>query len=128
MMTPNDIHWGPAPDVLPKGAEAALLFGDPKKKGLFALRLKFPSGYVVSPHTHPVTEAVTVISDAIKLGMGEHADPGATKDLPPGSFYAMPPHMAHFAYFDEPTVIQITTDGPWGLTYVNPKDDPRKTQ
>jgi hypothetical protein len=30
---------------------------------------------------------------------------------------------------EEETVIQISTVGPWGLTYVNPKDDPRqKTQ
>jgi hypothetical protein len=29
---------------------------------------------------------------------------------------------------DEETIVQISTTGPWGLTYVNPKDDPRKTQ
>jgi hypothetical protein len=26
----------------------------------------------------------------------------------------------------EETVIQINTKGPWGLTYINPKDDPRQ--
>ena len=34
--------------------------------------------------------------------------------------------MSHFVYTDEETVIQINTVGPWGLAYVNPKDDPRK--
>jgi len=121
----SDVKWGPAPDILPKGAEAALLFGDPSKEGLFVLRLKFPAAYAVAPHTHPVMEVVTVISGTGKLGMGETADPGNTAVLPAGSFFALPPDMAHFAYFDEETVIQITTNGPWGLTYVNPEDDPR---
>jgi hypothetical protein len=33
--------------------------------------------------------------------------------------------MAHFAYTDEDTVIQLNSTGPWSLTYVDPKDDPR---
>ena len=71
---------------------------------------------------------VTVISGTSKLGMGEAADQSATTALPAGSFFALPSGMAHFVFFDEETVIQISTNGPWGLTYVNPKDDPRKTQ
>lgn len=124
----GDIKWGPAPKVLPAGAEAAVLFGDPAKEGLFALRLKVPSGYAVPPHTHPVDEVVTVISGTFNLGMGETADKGSAQALPAGSFFALPPGTAHFAYFDEETVIQITTNGPWGLKYVNPADDPQKSQ
>ena len=127
-VVPDDIEWGPAPAVLPPGAEAAVLFGDPTKEGLFALRVKFPAGYAIPPHTHPVDEVVTVVSGSFQLGMGETADKGAATTLPAGSFIALPPEMAHFAYADEETVVQITTVGPWGLTYVNPEDDPRKTQ
>src|SRR5215472_4048027 len=58
----QEIKWGPAPAVLPPGAEAAVLFGDPSKEGLFVLRLKFPKGYRVPPHKHPVDEVLTVIS------------------------------------------------------------------
>jgi hypothetical protein len=37
--------------------------------------------------------------------------------------------MTHFAFIDEDTVVQTNSNGPWGLTYVNPKDDPgQKTQ
>ncbi|AWI61704.1 hypothetical protein AB395_00006527 (plasmid) [Sinorhizobium fredii CCBAU 45436] len=104
------------------------MFGDPTKEGLFALRLKVPSGYAVPPHTHPADEVVTVISGTINLGMGETADRSAAKALPAGSFFALPPGMAHFAYFDEETVVQITTNGPWGIKYVNPADDPQKSQ
>jgi hypothetical protein len=28
--------------------------------------------------------------------------------------------MAHFVFFDEDTVIQLNSIGPWGLSYVNP--------
>ena len=128
MVSPQDIQWGSAPPVLPPGAEAAVLFGDPGKEGLFALRVKFPAGYAIPPHTHPVDEVVTVVSGTFKLGMGETADQSAATPLPAGSFFALPPKMAHFAYVEEETVVQITTIGPWGLTYVNPEDDPRKTQ
>ena len=124
MLAPGDVKWGPAPKVLPAGAQAAVLFGDPSKEGLFALRLKFPAGYAVPPHMHPVDEVVTVISGAAKLGMGETADPSATMALPAGSFFALPPNSAHFVFVDEETVVQITTNGPWGLKYVNPADDP----
>ncbi len=73
MVVPNDIKWGPAPNVLPAGAQAAVLFGDPTKEGLFALRLKFPAGYSIPPHTHPVDEVVTVISGTGNLGMGRES-------------------------------------------------------
>jgi hypothetical protein len=38
----------------------------------------------------------------------------------------MPPGMVHYAIADEETVIQLNSTGPWSLTYVNPKDDPRQ--
>lgn len=125
IVAPQDIEWGPAPAVLPPGAEAAVLFGDPSKEGLFALRLKLPEGYSVPPHTHPVDEVVTVISGTFSLGMGETADQSKAQALPAGSFFALSPGMPHYVFIDEETVIQINTLGPWGLTYVNPEDDPR---
>jgi quercetin dioxygenase-like cupin family protein len=128
MMAPDDVKWGPAPKVLPAGAQAARLFGDPTKEGLFALRLKFPAGYAVAPHTHPVDEVVTVISGTFNLGMGETAEKSTVTALPAGSFFALPPGTPHYVFIDEETVIQITTNGPWGLKYVNPADDPSKTQ
>jgi quercetin dioxygenase-like cupin family protein len=125
IVSPQEIKWGPAPAVLPPGAQAAVLFGDPSKEGLFALRLKLPEGYRVPPHTHPVDEVVTVVSGAFSLGMGETADRSSAQPLPAGSFFALPPGMAHYVFIDEETVIQISTIGPWGLTYINPADDPR---
>jgi quercetin dioxygenase-like cupin family protein len=122
---PQEIHWGPAPDVLPPGAEAALLYGDPSTEGNFVLRLRFPAGYSVGPHTHPVDEVVTVISGTFYKGMGETYDERKAQPLPAGSFFALPPDTAHYVFMKEETVIQISTNGPWGMTYINPKDDPR---
>ena len=97
----------------------------PSKEGLFALRLKLPKGYQLPPHTHPKPEIVTVISGIFRLGMGDTADRSKGQALPAGSFFALSPGMAHFGFADEDTVIQLNSTGPWGLTYVNPKDDPR---
>jgi quercetin dioxygenase-like cupin family protein len=128
MVQPDQIKWGPAPAVLPPGAQAAVLYGDPSKEGLFAMRLKLPNGYKVGPHTHPVVEAVTVISGTFKLGMGDSADEAKAQSLPAGSFFAFPPGTPHYAFVEGETVVQISTVGPWGLTYLDPKDDPRQSQ
>src|SRR5688572_26159996 len=47
-----ELSWGPAPAVLPVGAELAVLQGDPGSNAPFTIRLRFPSGYRIAPHTH----------------------------------------------------------------------------
>ena len=126
LTTPQEIQWGPAPPSLPPGAQAAVLFGDPGKEGEFALRLRMPKGYRIAPHTHPKPELVTVISGTFRLGMGEPADLARAKPMQAGSFIGLSPGIVHFAGADEDTVIQLNSTGPWTLTYVNPKDDPRQ--
>jgi len=126
VVSPQDLKWAAGPPSVPPGAQKAVLYGDPAKDGLFAMRLKLPKGYSVPPHTHPKPEIITVISGKFRLGMGEKADPGKAQSLAAGTLIAMPPGMAHFASADEETVVQINTTGPWGINYVNPKDDPRK--
>jgi quercetin dioxygenase-like cupin family protein len=128
VLTPDEIKWGPAPPSIPKGAQAAAIYGDPSKDELFALRLKLPKGYHIPPHTHPKPEVVTILSGTLRLGQGATADQSKAKPLPAGSFFAMTPGMQHYVYADEDTVLQLNSTGPWGLTYVNEKDDPRKTQ
>jgi quercetin dioxygenase-like cupin family protein len=90
------------------------------------MRLKLPSGYHISPHTHPEAEVVTVISGTFHLGVGKMAKDSAAKTLPAGSFFVVEPGMEHYPFASEETVVQINSMGPWGITYVNPKDDPRK--
>lgn len=123
-VAPAAIAWGPGPASLPPGAQAAVLYGDPKKEGLFAMRLKFPKGYRIPAHTHPKPEVITVISGAFRLTT--QLDHGATKPLTAGSFVAMEPGLVHQAGADEETVVQLNSTGPWAVTYVNPSDDPRR--
>jgi quercetin dioxygenase-like cupin family protein len=124
----QDVKWGPAPPSVPPGAQAAVLYGDPAKDGMFAFRLKVPKGYHIAPHTHPKPEVVTVLSGTARLGMGTTPDREKAQVLPAGSFFALTPGSAHYFYADEETVIQLNSTGPWGINYVNEKDDPRKTQ
>lgn len=125
LLAPSEIAWGKGPASLPPGAEAAVLYGDPTKEGLFAMRLKLPKGYRIAPHTHPKPEIVTVISGTFRLGMGPSADLGKAKPIPAGGFIALSPGTAHFAAVEEDTVVQLNSTGPWAVNYVNPADDPR---
>jgi len=127
-MSAAELAWAAAPGSVPKGAQAAVLYGNPSKDGPFVLRLKLPAGYHIPPHTHPKPELVTVLSGTAQLGEGGTADKKSTKALSAGSFFAMPTGMKHYVYADQEAIIQLNGDGPWGIIYVNEKDDPRKTQ
>ena len=47
----------------------------------------------------------------------------ASKVLSPGGFVYMPGGMVHYPWNEEESVIQ--SNGPFDITYANPKDDPR---
>lgn len=66
----DGFQWGPAPAVFPAGAQMAVLQGNPASTDLFTVRLRFPNGYVIPPHTHPTDENVTVIYGNFNVGMG----------------------------------------------------------
>ena len=125
-ITPADVKWGQPPPSLSKGAEFAVVSGDPGKAGPFVIRLKFPAGYKVAPHWHPTDEHVTVLTGTMALGMGEKFDEGAMKELSAGSFALMPAEMRHFAIAKTAATIQVHGMGPFVLNYVNPADDPSK--
>lgn len=121
----GNIQWRPAPDTMQPGAKVALLYGRPSQEGVFVIRLQLPKGYHVPPHTHPQPEIITVLSGSLKIGHGAVADQAATQRIGTGGFSALPADMAHYVYVDEETIIQISTTGPWSITYLNPQDDPR---
>jgi len=126
MLTQDQIQWGAAPPALPQGAQFAVIEGDIKAKGLFTYRLKVPEGYQIKPHFHPVDEHITIISGTFHMGVGDKFDTGAGTTLPAGSYVVMPAGTHHFAWSEGETIVQVHAMGPWGVTYVNPADDPRE--
>lgn len=121
-----DIKWGEAPPSLPKGAQIAVISGDPTKDGLYVLRAKFPPNFRIAPHNHPTGEHVTVISGAINFGMGDAFDEKKTNEIKTGGYFEAPAKMNHFVWTTSETVVQIHGQGPFVITYVNPADDPSK--
>ena len=124
---PSAIEWRVA-DTLPPGALVTVLEGDPSAEGFFTMRIKMPDGYRVPPHWHSRQERVTVLSGVLNLGQGDRFDAAATKPLPAGTYSSMPPGMTHFGWMSGETVLQLSTQGPWTITYVNAADDPRTQQ
>lgn len=120
-----DIPWTDAPPGLPAGAKTAVLEGDPRKPGAFTMRLRLPAGARLNPHTHPADERVTVLSGSVRLGWGEKFDATRGKTFTAGAFYITPTPMPHFVWADEECVLQVTGQGPWGLTYIDAADAAR---
>jgi quercetin dioxygenase-like cupin family protein len=125
MFTPTDLQWTDSTS-LPKGAKVVILEGPITEAVPFTFRAKFPANYQVPPHWHPAIERVTVLSGTLNLEVGDTLDQSKTKALTAGSISIMEPKMHHFAWTDEETIVQVSGMGPWGITYVNPADDPRK--
>jgi quercetin dioxygenase-like cupin family protein len=96
LLTPAGIEWQPGPAILPDDAQAAILYGDPTKDGLFSMRFKLPKGYRVPPHTLSKAGLFTVISGTFRIGMGETTDPSKARAMPAGSFIALAPDTPHF--------------------------------
>jgi len=117
--------WGPAPPLVPPGAQIAVLAGDPTKAAPYTVRLKFPANYEIPAHSHPTDEHVTVVSGELFMGMGTKLDRKAGAGLGVGGFALMPANANHFAYTERETTIVLYGQGPVEFKYVNPADDPR---
>jgi mannose-6-phosphate isomerase-like protein (cupin superfamily) len=126
MVTPDAVKWVDAPPSLPAGAKWAVLEGDPPQAGPFTFRVKVPAGFKMPPHKHPNLEHVTVLSGVFHFGMGEQLDEAKVKPMPAGSFVVIPTDSPHYFVTKDETILQVNGIGPWGITFVNPADDPRQ--
>ena len=125
MVTPGQLKWADVPS-LPAGAKIAVIEGPLNEAVPFTFRLRLPANYRIPGHWHPAVERVTVLSGVFNMGTGDTLDPQRTTPLGPGSIAIMQPKTNHFAWTAEETIVQLNGTGPWGITYVNPSDDPRK--
>jgi quercetin dioxygenase-like cupin family protein len=127
IITPDMVKFAAGPPVLPAGFELASLDGNMMKKGSeYTVRLRFPDGYKIPAHFHPGNEHVTVIQGAFWMGMGDKFDEASLKEMPAGAFHSIPKGVHHYGMAKGQTIIQLHGVGAWGITYVNPADDPRK--
>lgn len=124
----GSMQWVPAPPGLPAGGQITVLQGDPGRPGAFTIRLKMPAGYKIPPHWHPAAEHVTFISGDFSVGSGDTLNEGTAQRMVPGDFLTLPAKHRHYGIAKTESVIQISSNGPFTITYVNPSDDPRKTK
>ena len=125
MVLPNDLKWADVPS-LPPGAGIAVIEGRMSEAVAFTVRLKFPANYRIPAHWHPAVERVTVLSGAVYMGVGDKLDMQKSAALPAGSMMILQPKVSHFLWTTEEATVQLNGTGPWGITYVNPADDPRR--
>ena len=123
----KEVKWGPAPPLIPPGAQISVVSGDPGKSAPYTVRLKFPANYAIAAHSHPTDENVVIVNGGLTFGMGDKLVKGAAsnKTLGPGGCALMPAGMNHFAYTKKETEIVLYGIGPVDFKYVNPADDPR---
>lgn len=122
----RDIKWQDAPSIGP-GAKTAVIQGDPKSSGPFVMRLKLPPKTTIGVHTHPTTENVTIISGTLYFAPGDKFDRKAAKAFGPGSYFSIGQGKPMFAYSgDKEVTLQLHGNGPWGITYLEPKEAAKK--
>lgn len=124
-LAPADLKWMPAPPVLPKGVQIAVLKGNPFAEGFATVRLKIPPHTTIAPHWHPTAESFTVLQGEFFVGMGDSVDKSRAKPLPAMGFASMPAMHHHYVYTgNDETVIDLSFYGPFQIHYVKASDDP----
>jgi quercetin dioxygenase-like cupin family protein len=124
--TPVEMKWEARGALARNGIEETNLVGDPAKPGPYTLRLKFPPGYKLPPHTHPDAREVTILSGTLYTAYWDGIKTTALKELPAGSFYTEPANVIHVVEAREPTLIQVSGIGPSGRRFINPDDNNQK--
>ena len=61
----------------------------------------------------------------VRSGFGDKLDRARGEMLAAGSSFSLPAEEAHYLWNDDEAVVLLVATGPWGISYVNPKDDPR---
>lgn len=122
----SEIKWADAPSVGP-GAQIAVIEGDLKAAVPITFRLKLPPDFKIGVHTHPVFERVTVLSGTFYFATGDKFDSAKAKAYKVGDAVMIPTGMPMYAETKkEGAIVQIHGTGPWGISFLDPKDAPVK--
>jgi hypothetical protein len=108
---PDQIPWGP---VNSRGAQSAVVVGDPTKPGFYAVYNKWTKGNHFSrPHFHPNDRYIVVLQGTWWVGSGPKFDPANTTPMPAGSFVTHFGKQVHWdGAKDEDAVLLIMGEGP----------------
>lgn len=116
----ESLPWGEPSN----GTRFLPLYGDYSVDGgVFAFRLEVQPGFEIRPHTHPVTEHMTVLSGRFFVGMGETMDKDAATAYGPGSYIAIAAGLPAYMWAEEVTVIQVHGVGPFSTEFVEPPSE-----
>ena len=124
-LTPAEMKWQSQGGLAAPSVEQLNLVGDPAKPGPYTLRLKFPKGFRIAPHTHPDSREVTILSGTFATGYGEKFDAARLKILPAGSFYTEPANVPHYIEIEEEVVLQVSGTGPSGRKFIDRPEAPK---
>ena len=115
---PDQIPWSP---VDARGAQNAVVVGDPSKPGFYMVYTKWTKGNHFSrPHFHPNDRYIVVLKGTWWVGSGPKFDPDhGTVAMPAGSFVT---HFGKQVHWDgakeEDAVLLIMGEGPATATEV----------
>lgn len=102
------------------GIQTTILNGDPSRNGPYTIEIRVPPNTHIAAHSHKDDRTAVVVSGTWYFGYGQQASEQLVKSLPPGSFYAEPKGLAHFAMTkSEPARVYITGYGPTDTEYVD---------
>lgn len=118
------VKWSAAPPALPKGAQVAVLHGDPSSSGPYVLLLSMPTRYKIPFHWHTHDQNMTVISGTLFVASTETFDRKIAVPVRAGGFVHVPAQAQQFSFTKGKTVVEIQGTGPYDVKYTNPKDDP----
>ena len=108
---PEQIPWNP---VDARGAQNAVVVGDPGKPGFYIVYTKWTKGNHFSrPHFHPNDRFIAVLQGTWWVGSGPKFDPANTTPMPAGSFVTHFGKQVHWdGAKDEDAVLLIMGEGP----------------
>lgn len=117
------IEWSP-PTIMPPAARVAVLSGDPTGPGACTFLISMPNGYRIPPHFHPGDVSVEVREGMLLLGMGDKLDPKRIRKLAAGDAATIPAGMHHSWVASGRTLVTLTFNGPFTITYLRAEDAP----
>jgi hypothetical protein len=108
---PDQIPWGP---VDSRGAQTAVVVGDPSKPGFYMVYNKWTKGNHFShPHFHPNDRYIVVLQGTWWVSTSKKFDPATTVPMPVGSFVTHFGKQVHWdGAKDEDAVLLIMGEGP----------------